>query len=226
MRLSRHVYLLPMLLSAGCGGPAETSDDRIEAFVAASGLSNVLEPYYAISAAAYDMQGFSVGFGSVVPCPQLSSAVAAQHAADACRTGYAIGMRLGERIGWLYRFDAGMLPEDASVFDVRGSDDLVASQAFMQTLLEVSAPHDAAYYHIYFKERLVRDPDTPLSALRQFAEELSVWMAPSIAAQLLENATAMSDCALVATLAELPSYQGDPYAAAREQAKELLASCS
>lgn len=211
--------MLAALLLQSCDTPTEFSDTQIEAFVAQAGLPNATRPYYFIHLGDYDLQSFSVGHGQVVDCPALLR-TKGNTKAETCRTGVAIGLRLGERVGWLQLEEDGLiLPEDANRLDVVGPDDPVLGGALWDDL----EGRDASFYHTYFKGRIVRDPDTPLPVLHRVADELTGWIWPPAGKLLLDNSVALADRTLVQKLAALPVQQGDPYAEVRAQAQALLA---
>jgi hypothetical protein len=212
------------LLLLGCGEPTRFSDARVEQFLAASGLPNATSPYYGVRVADLDLQGFSVGFGQIVPCPLLSTSVASGREEE-CRSGVAVGLRVGERIGWLQREEEGLpLPDDAYGFDFLGAGDPVLDGLFWTELRAAAEPRDPGYYHVLFKRQVVRDPDTPLPALHRVADELVEWIWPPGADLLLDNPMAAEDRTLVEKLAALPVYQGDPYAEQRARAQLLLSA--
>jgi hypothetical protein len=219
--LNRGLAIL-LLLLLGCGTPTEFSDARVEEFIAAEGLPNAIEPFYFAHLTKHDLQGFSVGFGEMVPCPFLPGAGKPDEGRS-CRSGVAIGLRLGERVGWLRRELEGLpLPEAASTFDVLGPDDPILAAALWTDLRTALGDRDAGYYHIYLKERVARDPNTPLAALHRIADELVDWMWPPAADLLLDHPVAVQDRSLLAKLASLPVFQGDPYAGPRARAQDLL----
>jgi hypothetical protein len=210
------------LFLLGCGEPTRFSDAQIEDFVAASGLPNATSPYYGVRLADLDLQGFSVGFGQVVPCPLLSASGASGRE-DECRSGMAVGLRIGQRIGWLRREEEGvLLPDDGYDFDILGAGDPVLDGLFWAELRAAVEGRDPGYYHVFFKERVVRDPDTPLPPLHRVADELVEWIWPPGADLLLDNPLSAGDPTLVEKLAALPVYQGDPYAEQRARAQLLL----
>lgn len=210
------------VLLLGCGSPTEFSDTRIEAFIAAEALPNAMRPFYLARVTTHDLQGFSVAFGDIVPCPYLAGSGEADE--DGCRSGVAIGLRLGDRVGWLRQEVEGLpLPENGNSFDVLGPNDPVVEAPLWASLRVTLGDLNAAYYHIYFKERMLRDPDTPLDALHRIADELVDWMWPPAADLLLDNPIAVQDRTLVEKLATLPVFQGDPYASPRARAQALLA---
>jgi len=80
-----------------------------------------------------------------------------------------VGLRLGERVGWLRLEQEGLiLPEDENHFGVIGVDDPLLGGA----LWDVLKARDAEFYNIYLKEHVARDGDTPLSVLHRIADEL------------------------------------------------------
>lgn len=219
-RSHRQVAFLVALTLPGCNTSTEFSDTLIESFVTQSGLPNTTGPFYYTRLTRYDLQTFSIGFGEVVECPgllrlHLSAAVAE------CRSAIGIGLRLGERVGWLKLEQEGItLPEDENRFDVTGGDDPVLNGA----MWDVFKVRDAEFYNIYFKEHVVRDPDTPLLVLHRIADELPEFMSPTCGHLLLDSPIAAADRTLVEKLAALPVFQGDPYAEVRTRAAQLLST--
>jgi hypothetical protein len=224
MQTREAVLLLLLLLLLGCRSPTGFSDARVEEFVAAEALPNALRPFYFAHLTRHDLHGFSVDFGDIVPCPFLPGAGKPDEGRS-CRSGVAIGVRLGERVGWLRReLDGVPLPEDASSFDVLGPDDPIVAAALWTDFRTALGDSYASYYQIYLKERVLHDPDTPLAALHRIADELVDWLWPPAADLLLDHPVAGQDRTLVEKLASLPVFQGDPYAGPRARAQALLAA--
>ncbi|MDO9694206.1 MAG: hypothetical protein Q7W56_05710 [Candidatus Latescibacteria bacterium] len=150
---------------------------------------------------------FVCAYGEGLDCP------------SGCFYSRAIGVRCGERIGWLgfidyhgYVADAGrsydVLESDATLFDVDTWFDLydVDRYACLRILLPA----------------LARDEQTSRSALLAISALLSTHISVQIGEDLLGNPAVATDREILTILAALPAVNGDLYAAVRARAQELL----
>lgn len=156
-----------------------------------------------------DLEFFRTEFGEPMDCQAGSVFLSAN------------GLRLGERVGWLYvDGEQGFLPDRSAYFDVAAADTTLFATDLWDDLGTGFPGRDLVWNLLL--PLLAADPDTPPGTLLAIAGRLDGHIEPWVASRLLENPVARQDEAILQILASLPVFQGDPYADVRSRAREHL----
>jgi hypothetical protein len=202
------------LAVVGCDGDATGLLDRshrISEFVAGQPLPGVVEPSVT-HFRGYDGAVFTVWFGDHVRC---SGNFMGQ--VPTCPQWAAIGVTASDRIGWLYVGAPDGVVDPSREIDFFDGEPALYDPSFWVAFHAA----DTITYQQTFKQRLVYDPDVPLTVLRRIAEELRGWIAPWLAEELLAHPQAGIDCQVLHTIASLSSVR-DAWAPPREEAARRL----
>jgi hypothetical protein len=208
-------------MGLGCDGSASLGPVRqeasIDSFVTSQALVQASSPRIRLELDHPRVTFFDVAFGTPFQCYVDYEPVM-------CQLGHATGLRYGERIGWVV-FDYFERPDSAVIaraqfFDLRSSDTELLSLQFEDTL----CARDYDLCHYGFPHYLAREAVTPRWRMLELARSLITFIDPQLAAVLLANPTAGSDCDVLRIIASLPVYQGDAYAEVRAAAASRLAS--
>lgn len=210
----RFLLLLALTACSGLTGPADSAS-VIAQFLAAENLPNVQTPAIRGRFRTYHGAVFLVAYGPEIPCSDFGPP-------KTCFAASALGLQVGARVGWLL-FN---LPHGATI----GAHDYLDFKAREPDLYAARFWHefsrvDEITYQQWFKERLIRDADVPLEVLQRIAGELSIWISPWLAGLLLADSRAGQDPTVLRSIAHLPTFQGDAYAAVRAQAALRLLAC-
>ncbi|HUH13336.1 MAG TPA: hypothetical protein VMK65_09510 [Longimicrobiales bacterium] len=187
---------------AGCEDGVAPPTDPVRAFVAAADLPRPQPVEEVLRAPALDLSLFRVRWGAPLACR------------GACYYPSAVGLRYGERVGWL-RGEAEDGPASLHPpFDFAAGDAPLYQPATF-ALLRGAEPW---LFHYAWLPALAADSDLPEEALLAVARELLLSVNLDAASALLRNPATARHPAVLRRLGTLP----DAYASVRVEAARLL----
>ena len=187
---------------AGCDDGVAPSTDPVRAFVAAADLPRTQPEVEVLRAPALDISLFRVRWGAPLACR------------TECYYASAVGLRHGERVGWLRAEGESGPALLHPAFDFTEGDAPLYEPATFR-LLRGAEPW---LFHYAWLPALAADPDLPEEALLRVADELLRSVNVEAAEALLLNPAAARHPAVLRRLAALP----DAYAPVRAEAARRL----
>jgi len=207
------LFLLLGMLASGCGGREVTSPplptpgpDAIREFVESEDPPKLRAVQVPWADPEAQLAFFRVDYGEPQDCPA------------GCFYDLAVGLQLGEKIGWLtVSAPWGAGPDADSYFDVEVSD----TTLFQPPLWDELEARVSWIFWSALLPVLAVDADSPEPVLIRIAAGLYGYISPHVAWMLLNNPEIQSHPAVLELLACLPMFQGDAYGPSREAARSL-----
>ena len=167
-------------------------------------------PFYRNTERAYglrEIEYFKSVYGEGEDCP------------SGCIYNRAIGLKYGERVGWLHVEDLrGREPQAGRFFNFEETDTELFNMNMWFHLLQM----DCLECFDALLIALASDPDTIRPALVSLCGILYSSVKREAANNLVENSAVSGDPEILGLLANLPEYGGDIYEGVRTRAQELL----
>jgi len=178
---------------------SEPNDPKIESFVGKQNFPKVQEIEFYLKDMNQTVIGFSVKYGEPSDCPA------------GCVYSRAVGLKVGERIGWLTEVDS-------THFDFDSTESYLFTNEFW---LKLERSNNWVY-RAAFLPLIVKDKNVPIDVLLRIALGLETYIQPQLGNLLLENQKVKKDLNTLTVLSNLPGSQGDAYNQIRKKAKELI----
>lgn len=201
---TRILALAAALLVGGCDDGVAPRSEPIQGFITGADLPRPQPATEIVRVADAGVALFRVSWGRPLDC------------SAGCFYSFGIGLRSGERVGWLRVEDYGgqLKASELRRFDFGPADAAVFSE---EVFRHVRAA-DHWTYQFAFLPALAADEDTPEATLLRISRELLLAVNLELARALISNPAVRDSVAVLERLAALP----DAYAGVREEAARLL----
>lgn len=204
LRFATSLMLAAALALGGCDDGLAPQAEPLQAFLSKADLPRS-QPLTAIARVhSADVTIFRVNWGRPLDCTA------------GCFYSFGIGLRSGDRVGWLRMEDYGgqLAPARIRHFDFTPAD----PNAYSEEVLRELRAADHWTYHYAFLPALAADEDTPEAVLSRLSRELLLSVNLELALALIANPAVRGSVPVLEKLAELP----DPYSRIRDEAGRLL----
>jgi hypothetical protein len=209
MKKSKIIFTIACLLlfhSCDANLTAPETDQVINEFIKNQNLPKP-QPYrVTYSNYQENVTVFKLLFGEPFDCP------------SGCAYSAGIGLKLKNKIGWLYLSLSEMQLTERNSYDIDSTEIYLFSKSFWDNLEKA----DQWTFRYALLPLLVRDSDTPLDVLNRISQGLYSYIDSYLGELLLLNIKVITDRTILTLLANLPVFQGDAYLSVREKAQHLL----